>query len=380
MARPNNISIDSFSIDVNLMDDTRIRRLIRMQNGPAVLVYIVLLCDIYRQGYYLWWSDDYPFRVSEQTGLSEGYVLEVLKCCTRVGLLSADAWHRHHVLTSYEIQQRYIAEMKQTRRRRIIMDEMIVDERNMLVGVASEAPDAVAVVSTPSSVGKHAEVGKKGAKVSSAITGVFVQNKGVSSAITPVSSAITPVNVQNKGVSSAITPKAAKEKESSPHTPYKEKENSPMQIVVVNNARAREEKSISLNNNREPESEQAARARVSDGVLSVREGELMAALRGDMLWRDTLCLRYGIDPFSFEERVDAFALDCKCRVVYHQDEADAKRHFVNWLAKQLDLEKQKQNDNQQKPRSNEGNSKGRSARRRGVDAAVRDPEAYEGAF
>ena len=96
---------DSYFFD----DDIRIRKLIKYQGGKAPLVYIYLLCSIYRKrGYYILWDDELPFVISDKlgSGFDEGYVTEVIKCCATLGLFDADMFEQG-VLTSVAIQTRY---------------------------------------------------------------------------------------------------------------------------------------------------------------------------------------------------------------------------------------------------------------------------------
>ena len=96
---------DSYFFD----DDIKIRKLIKYQGGKASLVYIYLLCSIYRKrGYYILWDDELPFVISDKlgSGFDEGYVTEVIKCCVTLGLFDADLFEKG-VLTSVAIQTRY---------------------------------------------------------------------------------------------------------------------------------------------------------------------------------------------------------------------------------------------------------------------------------
>ncbi|MBR0560770.1 DUF4373 domain-containing protein, partial [Neokomagataea sp. TBRC 2177] len=84
-----------------------VRKLIKYQGGKAITVYALLLCNIYKQGYYMMWDEELPFIVSEQTGFEEAYIREVIKCCLVVGLFSKDLYESDKVLTSKGIQERY---------------------------------------------------------------------------------------------------------------------------------------------------------------------------------------------------------------------------------------------------------------------------------
>ena len=68
MGRPKKIGLDYFSFKVDFFQDIRIRKLIKAQGGKAVAVYVLLLCSIYKNGYYTEWDKDLAFIISEQLG------------------------------------------------------------------------------------------------------------------------------------------------------------------------------------------------------------------------------------------------------------------------------------------------------------------------
>ena len=90
MARTIKKGLDYFPFDVDFFQDIRIRKLIKYQGGKAITVYALLLCNIYRNGYYAEWDKELPFIISEQSGYTEAYIQEVIDCCLSIGLLSKD--------------------------------------------------------------------------------------------------------------------------------------------------------------------------------------------------------------------------------------------------------------------------------------------------
>ena len=108
MGRNRKLGLDYFSMDVDFFQDIRIRKLIKYQGGKAVTVYALLLCIIYKQGYYVRWDDELPFIISEQTGFEEASIQEVFKCCLIVGLFSKKLYDSDKVITSKGIQERWI--------------------------------------------------------------------------------------------------------------------------------------------------------------------------------------------------------------------------------------------------------------------------------
>lgn len=122
MARTIKKGLDYFPFDVDFFQDIRIRKLIKYQGGKAVTVYALLLCTIYKNGYYAEWDKELPFIISEQSGYTEAYIQEVIECCMNIGLLSKELFESEKVLTSKGIQERYRNICKESRRSGVIKE------------------------------------------------------------------------------------------------------------------------------------------------------------------------------------------------------------------------------------------------------------------
>ena len=109
--------MDYFPFDIDTFQDIKIRKLIKYQSGKAVTVYALLLCLIYKGGYYMRWDEELPFIISEQTGFEEVYIQEVIKSCMVLGLFSKELFDKERVLTSKGIQERYRDICKQINRK-----------------------------------------------------------------------------------------------------------------------------------------------------------------------------------------------------------------------------------------------------------------------
>lgn len=107
MGRNKKNGLDYFPFDIDLFQDIRIRKLIKYQSGKAVTVYALLLCIIYKDGYYMRWDKELPFIISEQTGFEEAYILEVINSCLKLGLFHNELYVSDGILTSKGIQERY---------------------------------------------------------------------------------------------------------------------------------------------------------------------------------------------------------------------------------------------------------------------------------
>ena len=106
MGRNKKNGLDYFPFDIDLFQDIRIRKLIKYQSGIAVTVYTLLLCIIYKDGYYMRWDKELPFIISEQTGFEEAYILRGSESC-QLGLFHNELYVSDGILTSKGIQERY---------------------------------------------------------------------------------------------------------------------------------------------------------------------------------------------------------------------------------------------------------------------------------
>lgn len=152
MGRNKKVGLDYFPFDIDFFQDLRIRKLIKYQGGKAVTVYALLLCNIYKQGYYMRWDEELPFFVSEQTGFEEAYIREVIKCCLVIGLFSKELYDSEKILTSKGIQERYQKICDLCRRNNEIYEYNIISSED--ISFSSEEKPVSSAKSTQSKVKK----------------------------------------------------------------------------------------------------------------------------------------------------------------------------------------------------------------------------------
>lgn len=149
MARTSKKGLEYFPMDTDIFSDLKIRKLIKYQSGKAISVYTLLLCNIYKQGYYIEWDDELPFICSELSGFDEAYVSEVIKACLSLGLFSKELFDAEKVLTSKAIQERYYRICIQSRRVCNITDYSLLTPR-----APQAAQQAAATKPTPAALEK----------------------------------------------------------------------------------------------------------------------------------------------------------------------------------------------------------------------------------
>lgn len=162
MGRKNKIGLEYFPFDIDFFSDLKIRKLIKYQGGKAVTVYALLLCIIYKQGYYMRWDKELPFIISEQTGYEEVYIQEVIKSCLVIGLFSNELFEKEKIITSKGIQERYQYICNLSKRKCVISEFILISSeempKNSGISAQSKVKESKGNNKTPPIIPKRGEV------------------------------------------------------------------------------------------------------------------------------------------------------------------------------------------------------------------------------
>lgn len=107
MPRPIKEGIDYFPFDVNFFFDKKIKRLRAGYGNDGVMVYVYLLCEIYRNGYYIDYDDDLILDISDELNISENSTKQILNYLLSRSLFDDTLVKSVKVLTAASIQLRY---------------------------------------------------------------------------------------------------------------------------------------------------------------------------------------------------------------------------------------------------------------------------------
>lgn len=107
MARPRLKGLLYFPFDIDFFEDNKIRILKARYKSDGVLIYLFLLCEIYRQGYYIKVDDDFEYIISDELGIDQNKVKQVLNFLLKRSLFDNTLFSLDKVLTSAGIQRRY---------------------------------------------------------------------------------------------------------------------------------------------------------------------------------------------------------------------------------------------------------------------------------
>jgi len=143
MARPQKQGLDYFSLDVDLFENVKVRRIIKSCGLESATIIIHLLCNIYRhKGYYIVFDDELSFDIADRLGTTEQKVNQTIERALQVDFFSLEMNDRYKILTSPEIQQRYL----QSTAKRI--DVHLIEEY-ILSDIEKIIPQFVSVAETP---------------------------------------------------------------------------------------------------------------------------------------------------------------------------------------------------------------------------------------
>lgn len=293
MGRPIKKGLVYFYNDVDFYQDIKIRKLIRRKGGQAATVYHILLCEIYRHGYFLEWDNDIPFLVSEISGFEEDYIKDVIDYCLEVGLFDKGLYDSGGVITSSGIQQRYFAAGKDAKRKvgsNLPYLLITLDNGNMngvqVMDQSTDLPDAGSVTLEE--------------------TIVNTEENDINSEETAVNYELSTQRKEKKrkyntSLRSILSPPP-------PPTPARARDggDSPDNLDDLS----------------------------FDGPLTVSSA--VNLLKADRDWLLQMQRKFRLESDQILRWLDSFVVDCDCRGKQeHEDLADVKQHFNDWMAKML---------------------------------------------
>ena len=101
-----------FRLDVDFFSDKKIKILKARYGADGITLYMYLLCEIYKSGYYLKIDDDFEFIVSDDLNMDSNKVKQVLNFLLERSLFDNTLFQSDKILTSAGIQRRYQAMVK----------------------------------------------------------------------------------------------------------------------------------------------------------------------------------------------------------------------------------------------------------------------------
>lgn len=113
MARPKKQGIDYFSLDCDFFSDRKIKILKARYGADGITLYLYLLCEIYKNGFYIRVDEDFYYIVSDDLGMNCDKVKQVLTFLLERSMFDKQLFQSDAVLTSAGIQKRFQLAVKE---------------------------------------------------------------------------------------------------------------------------------------------------------------------------------------------------------------------------------------------------------------------------
>ena len=117
MARPKKSGLSYFPLDTDFFEDNKIRILKARSGNDGMILYIYLLCGIYKEGYYMQVDDDFEYILSDDLGMDQNKAKQVLNFLLSRSLFDNTLFQSDKVLTSAGIQRRFQLAIKERARK-----------------------------------------------------------------------------------------------------------------------------------------------------------------------------------------------------------------------------------------------------------------------
>ena len=127
MARPTAKGVEYFPLNVNFINDLKVRKLLLSCGAQSIAVLIYLLSTIYKdEGYFIEIHEDEIDLIALDVNVTPEFVLEVINKACEVRLFDVNLYNNFNILTSKGIQERYL---KITERRK---NSVVITQFNLI--------------------------------------------------------------------------------------------------------------------------------------------------------------------------------------------------------------------------------------------------------
>lgn len=107
MARPIQNGLSYFPLDVDFFSDPNVKILKVKYGTDGIMLYLYLLCQIYREGYYIKVDKDFDYIIANDLSMSVDAVMQVRAYLLERSMFDEQLFQSAEVLTSAGIQRRY---------------------------------------------------------------------------------------------------------------------------------------------------------------------------------------------------------------------------------------------------------------------------------
>lgn len=163
MARPTAKGVEYFPLNVNFINDLKVRKLLLSCGAEAIAVLIYLLSTIYKdEGYYVEIHEDEIDLIALDVNVTPEFVLKVINKACEVRFFDVNLYNNFNILTSKGIQERYLKITERRKNSVVITQFNLINVNNNLINVNN---NSVNVDNNPVNVYKSTQSKVKKRKV-----------------------------------------------------------------------------------------------------------------------------------------------------------------------------------------------------------------------
>lgn len=107
MSRTQSQGIEYFPFAVDFFSDNKVKILKARYGADGIMIYMYILCCIYREGYYTKVNDDFIFIISDDLHISSETVQQVMTFLLKRSMFNEQLFKSDAILTSDGIQERW---------------------------------------------------------------------------------------------------------------------------------------------------------------------------------------------------------------------------------------------------------------------------------
>jgi len=108
LARPQKAGLEYFPLDVDIDSDERVEFILAKHGFQAFGILIKLLMEIYRQGYYIAWTERQQYVFAKRVNVDSMYTETVVSAYINEGIFDKNLFDQYGILTSHGVQARYL--------------------------------------------------------------------------------------------------------------------------------------------------------------------------------------------------------------------------------------------------------------------------------
>lgn len=163
MARPTAKGVEYFPLNVNFINDLKVRKLLLSCGAESIAVLIYLLSTIYKdEGYYVEIHEDEIDLIALDVNVTPEFVLEVINKACEVRFFDVNLYNNFNILTSKGIQERYLKITERRKNSVVITQFNLVNVYNNSINVNN---NSINVDNNPVNVYKSTQSKVKESKV-----------------------------------------------------------------------------------------------------------------------------------------------------------------------------------------------------------------------